>query len=288
MTEVATQGSGTGRALGVRIPALLGLLLFTFFFYIVAAEALGVMQAGTEGSPHDPPPSPSARLGASQPGEAVHVVGALAVLAVGGSGLVALIGRPERSGSSYQVLAVMTALLVTLPLVGNPDNVGGQAGWIDPVFLVLVVPSVVAALVARPWRDRRSQRVRRRFLVLAGIGAVPTAWYAVEQALMQRNTFPPTADPHHNSHWWAMAVIAFAVVLVMAAAALPSRGWRLGPRVAGLAAVAVGSVSLVAPSSASAIGPGWALAAVLWGLGGLWLTSAQAAQLGSAADHQPP
>lgn len=232
-------------------------------------------------------PSPSARLGASQPGEAVHVAGALAVLAVGGSGLIALIGRRERSGSSYQVLAVMTALLLTLPLVGNPDNVGGQAGWIDPVFLVLVVPSVTAALVARPWRDRRLQKVRQRFLLLAGMAAAPTAWYGVDQALMQRNTFPPTADPHHNSHWWAMAVIAFAVVLVMAAAALPSKGWRLGPRVAGLAAVAVGSVSLLAPSSASAIGSGWAVAAVLWGLAGVWFTFGRAERLGAAEDHQP-
>lgn len=84
MTEMARQRPTGGRALGVRIPAVLGLLLFTFVLYTVVAEALGVLPAGTEGFPNDPPPSDSARLGASQPGEAVHVSGALAALAVGG------------------------------------------------------------------------------------------------------------------------------------------------------------------------------------------------------------
>ena len=37
----------------------------------------------------------------------------------------------------------------------------------------------------------------------------PAAWYGVDQALLQRNTFPPTADPHHNGHWWVMAIVAF-------------------------------------------------------------------------------
>lgn len=159
--------------------------------------------------------------------------------------------------------------------------------WIDPVFLILVVPSIFAVAVARPWSDWRLQPVRPRFVVLAATAAVPAAWYGVDQALMQRNTFPPTADPHHNAHWWAMAVFAFAVVLVMAAGGLPSKGWRLGPRVAGMAAMAVGSVSVLAPSSASALRPGWAIAAVLWGLVGVWLTSSHASQLGVTPDPHP-
>lgn len=281
--------SRSGRNLGVRVPAVLGLLLFAFFFSLIGAEAVGLVRAGSEGSQQDPPPSASARLGASRPGEAVHVIGTLAVLTVGGSGLVALIGRPRRSGSAYQVLGTMIGLSLTAPLVGDPDNFGGQAGPIDPLFVILVVPSILAAGAARPWRDWRSHGgARLRFLVLAALAALPAGWYGVGQALMQRNTFPPTADPHHNAHWWAMAVLAFAVILVVASAALPSTGWRLGPRVAGLAAVTVGSASLVATSSASAVGAGWGVAAIVWGLAAVWLTSSRAAQLGAATDHQPP
>jgi hypothetical protein len=242
------------RRLAVRILAALGLVLFGLFFSMIAAETLGVIEPGAEGSPDDPPPSAEARLGASRPGEAVHVAGAFGVLLIGGSGLVGLIARPERSGYAYQVLAGMTGVVLTLPIVGNADNVGGQAGWIDPVLLVLVLPSVAAALLAKPWRHRRSgEGWRPRELLLAAVGAIPATWYGIDQALLQRNTFPPTADPHHNAHWWVMSIVAFMAVLAVAAAALPSVGWRLGVWVAGLAAIAAGIASLIASASASAL-----------------------------------
>ena len=88
---------------------------------------------------------------------------------------------------------------------------------------------------------------------LAAIAAIPAAWYGVDQALLQRNTSPPTADPHHNGHRWVMAIVAFMVVLSVAATAVPSVGWRLGARVASLAALAIGAASLIAISAASAL-----------------------------------
>lgn len=260
-----------GRRLVIRIAAVLGLVLFTFFFSVVAAEAMDIIQAGTEGSPDDPPPSAAARFGATHPGEAVHVAGALSLLAIGGSGLVALVARPERSGFAYQVLATMMGVAVTLPLVGDPDNFGGQAGWIDPVFLVLVIPSIVASLLALPWGHWRSGHSRPWFVVLAAVAAVPAAWYGVDQALMQRDSFPPTADPHHNAHWWVMAAVAFIVILVTASAALPGRGWRLGAIVAGASSFAIGMASVLEGSAASAVWMGWGFAAMLWGVVTVWL-----------------
>ena len=271
VTEPPRDHASSGRRAAVRILAALALALFAFFFSLVAAEALGVVEAGSQGSPNDPPPSAEARAGAMRPGEAVHVVGAVATLAIGASGLIALIARPVDAGHSCQVLGAMSGLTLTLPIVGDPNNVGGQAGVIDPVPLAFVVPAVIAALLAKPWRYRPKEW-RPRFLVLAAVGSIPAAWYGIEQALIQRNTFPPTADPHHNAHWWAMAVSAFVVVLVIAAAALPSAHWRLGPRLAGLAAVGFGIVSLVVQSSASAVWAGWAVAAVVWGLVAIWFT----------------
>jgi hypothetical protein len=141
-----------GRRLGVRILAMLGLLLFMLFVGMVAAAAVGIVEEASQASPRDPPPSAAARFGASHPDEAVHVSGALGVLLIGGSGLVGLILRPERPGYSYQVLAAMLGALLTLPVVGNPDNYGGQAGWIDPVLLVFILPPMLAAAVAFPWR----------------------------------------------------------------------------------------------------------------------------------------
>ncbi len=138
-------------------------------------------------------------------------------------------------------------------------------------MLILVVPGIMAAVIATPWRSRSSGMARPRLLALAGVAALPAAWYCVDQALLQRNTFPPTADPHHNAHWWVMAVAAAMAVLVLAGDALPSRGRPWGSLVAGAAAVAFGAASMLASSAASAVPTGWAVASVLWGMVTAWL-----------------
>jgi hypothetical protein len=262
---------GRGRKLGVRIAAVVGLLLFLVFFGVVAADTVGLIDPSAVGSPDDPPPSAAARYGAAHPGDAVHAAGAISVLALGAWGLLALIAWPERSGAAYQVLAVTVGVLITLPIVGDPNNVGGQAGWIDPLLAILVVPSLVTALLASPWRARSSGPGRPRLLLLAAIVAVPAAWYGVDQALLQRDTFPPTADPHHNAHWWVMATSAAMTVLVVAAAGLPRRRWPWGAVIAGAAAVAVGVASIADQGAASALAIGWALPAVVWGAVTAWL-----------------
>jgi len=264
-----------GRRLAIRVVGAIGVAMFAFLS-IVALNVLGVVQSGTEGSPDDPAPSLEARYGATHPDEAVHAVGAVALVATGAGALVALLVRPERAGYAYQVLAVMTGVLLTLPIVGDPDNVGGQAGPIDPFLLMLPLPALVAALLAAPWR-RPEGPWRPRLVVLAAVAAVPAGWYGIDQALLQRNTFPPTADPHHNAHWWAMAIIAFAIVLVMAVGALPGRGWRLGTGLAAATAIGIGLASLAAGASASALAPPAAVAAIGWGLMGLWLSLHEAA-----------
>lgn len=265
-----TVGLTRGRRFAIRVVGAIGVVLFAFLS-IVALNVLGVVPSGTEGSPDDPAPSAQARYGAAHPGEAVHAVGAVALVAIGGCALVALLVRPERAGYAYQVLAVMTGVLLTLPVVGDPDNVGGQAGPIDPLLLVLTLPALVAALLAAPWR-RPEGPWRPRLLLLAAAAGVPAGWYGIDQGLLQRNTFPPTADPHHNAHWWVMAIMAFTVVLVMAAGALPGRGWRLGTILAAVTAIGIGIASLAASASASALAPLGAVAAIAWGVVGLWLS----------------
>ena len=269
-----------GRSISVRVLAALALVTYSLLFLFVAAEASGVVTSSPVGSPEDPPPSPEALAGAAAPGEHVHLLGALGVLALGISSLVALLLRPERTAAARQVLAAALAVLVVVPLVGNPDNVGGQAGVVDPAFLVLAVPPLLAALVAGPFRGIRSGSSQPLLAILAAAALPVAAWWGVGQALNQRNTFPPTADPHHQAHWYAMAVFAFAVVLVAAAAAFGGRGWRLGATTAGLSAMAFGLTSFAAPDAASAIAPVWAVVAVAWGgavLSATWLERRAAA-----------
>jgi hypothetical protein len=257
------------RSVFVRIFAGLALVTYSLLFLLVAAEASGIVTSSPLGSPDDPAPSPEALAGAAAPGEVIHLVGALGVLAVGVSALAALVVRPQRPALARQVLAAALALAVVVPLVGNPDNVGGQAGTIDPAFIVLAIPPLVAALVGWPFRGLAARPERPLLAVLAAAALPAAAWWAVGQALNQRNTFPPTADPHHQAHWYAMAVFGFAIVLVTAAAAFGGHGWRLGATTAGLSAVAFGVASLAAPSAASAVAPAWAVTALGWGAAAL-------------------
>lgn len=163
----------TSRKLTVRLLALVSLLSFNFMFVFVAAKAAGVISVEPVASADDPPPSDAARKGAAAPDETVHVVGALAVIAIGATGIGALLIRPQRPGSSYHVLSAAMALLAVLPIVGNPDNYGGQAGAVDPAFSVLVVPPLLAGVAAAPWRARATARVSRPMFILAAIGALP-------------------------------------------------------------------------------------------------------------------
>lgn len=255
----------------MRILAGIGLLLVCLTFGIVAADTAGLISTEPAGSPQDPPPSAAARAGAAAPDETVHAVGAIAVLVIGASGLGRLVARPARASAAYHVLSSMAGLLLTVPIVGDPDNFGGQAGPIDPVFVVVALPCVVGALLARPWRARAvAGGVRLRLLALAAVGAVPAAVYGIDQALMQRNSFPPSADPHHNAHWWVMSVFVFTVVLVLLASAAGRPGWRWSAATGSVGILAVGAASLLAPSAASALGTAWGAAAIAGGLAGLW------------------
>ena len=260
---------GRGRRVAVRVLALLGLLTLNFMIVFVISDA-----AGRGGQEHvlEPPGSVEAQIGADHPGEAVHLVGALAALALGASGLVGLIIQPDRAGSATEAGAAAVAWLLAAAIVGDPDNYGGQAGPVDLAFAVLALPTLAAALIAAPWRAwRRGGVSRPRFLLLAGLG-LPWVLHAVEQGLMQRNTWPPLADPHHQAHWFVASLVAFMTVLVVAGGALAGRGWRVATITAGTAGLGVAVASLLAPEAASALHPVWAGAAGLWGAGTLAVT----------------
>lgn len=101
---------------------------------------------------------------------------------------------------------------------------------------------------------------------------------------MQRNTWPPLADPHHQAHWYAMSVFAFATVLVVAGAALQGRGWRLAATSAAAAASAPAVSSLLDPASASALPTLWAVVALAWGAAVLAVTWRQHRYAGSPGE----
>jgi hypothetical protein len=271
-TEDPTTVFGRGRRITVRVLSVLGLLTFSFMLVLAVLDAGG--RVGAEPSLVQPG-SAAARFGADHPGEVLHLVGAAAALSIGGTGLIGLAVRPQGSGSARHVLATAFAMVVVAVLVGDPDNHGGQAGPVDALFVVMALPPLAAALAAGPWRVERTRaagiRVRLPMLAVAAFG-LPWLWYGRTQGLLQRESWPPLADPHHQAHWYAMALLAVLIVLTAAAAVIAAPGWRTAATAPAVAALAVATASLLAPTAASALTPVWAIAALLWGAALLALT----------------
>lgn len=212
---------GRARSATVRALAAVGLVTFCFMLVVVAFDAAGRVGAVAV---LEPPGSPEAQHGAAHPGEAVHLAGVLGALAIAATGLVGLVVRPRFAGFATQAGGAALAGLAVVLVMGDPDNYGGQAGPVDIVFLVMAIPVLAAVASAAPWREwRRGRLARPRLLVLATLG-LPAAAFGVQQALIQRGTWPPLADPHHQSHWYAMALLGLmAVPLRARAAAEPPR-----------------------------------------------------------------
>jgi hypothetical protein len=262
-------GLSRGRRIAVRLLAVLALVAFNFMLVFVFNDALG--RVG-ETQALEPPGSPQARIGAEHPGEAAHIVGAALAVTFGVTGLAGLLVGPQRAGSATHAGLAAGAWLVAAAVVGDPDNYGGHAGPIDFAFVVLAVPTLIAALLASPWRAWRSGGVPRPEFLVAAAAGVPWLWHGLQQGLMQRYTWPPMADPHHQAHWFVMSLVAFLIVLVCAGAALSGSGWRVATVTSGASGTAIAVASLAAPESASALQPAWAVGALLWGLTILALT----------------
>jgi hypothetical protein len=257
-----------GRRVAVRVVGVLALVAFNFMLVFVVTDAQGRL-GGTQNL--EPPGSAEARYGAAHPGEAVHLVGGVAALAMGIGGLTGLALRPQRAGSATHVGLAAIGWLLVSAVVGDPDNHGGQAAPVDLAFVLLAAPALATACVAAPWRVWRGGIRRPELLVIALVG-LPWLWWGFRQALIQRNTWPPLADPHHQAHWFVMSLAAVLVVLLAAGGALPGRGWRVATVTSGAAAIGLGAASLADQQAASALHPAWAAAGILWGLLVLGLT----------------
>jgi hypothetical protein len=212
---------------------------------------------------------PAWDAGGSEMIHRLHHLGAATYIVLILVGLLTPLLAPERHLAAFQQVALaLIALVMTSLVVGDPDNHGGNVGIIDPAMLIFVAPLIILGGLHPARRELLRLKIHRRpvSIAIALAGAVPFVTYGVTQALLQRHSWPPAADPHHNGHWMAMAMLAFAIPLVALLAALTWEGWRIPTWSAGAAAIAFGLGSILMPELASSVGRGWGAASVVGGV----------------------
>ncbi len=209
--------------------------------------------------------------------EAVHVAAALGFAGTLVAGLVSQVAAPRRWPAGLWVTAAgIVAFLIAGGIVGDPDNYGGQAGPFDLAYLIFLVPLLlVFALHPSPSGLIRGGRPDVMLVVAVAAVCIPLVVYGVDQALIQRNSWPPKSDPHHNAHWFTMAGLAFAIPVVGFVSASRLAGWRIATWCAAGMAVIIGVTSVIWSDAASSLGVWWGIASTVGGAGFLVLASRQ-------------
>lgn len=107
-------------------------------------------------------------------------------------------------------------------------------------------------------------RANRVMLALVLVAAVPLLAFAWANFGLQR-----TAANDHAllGHYGFMAAFSFTVIGVGLVTSVQPEGWRLTAWVAGSLPALLGIASLLFQAIDSGLDPGWALAAILWGVG---------------------
>ena len=176
-------------------------------------------------------------------------------------GLLAQFRRPERNVSA----------LLQVPVAGLGGLIGGlvasEAGF--GIFVLVATAIVVGVLLAlHPARSELLRAPKGFSPVLATVavlGAIPLTSFALTMARLQRDGSP--IDPHvKDSHWTAMAAMAFALILVGLLSAIKTKGWRYSARSAALGVFVLGLASVVYPHKAGSVGTGWGFVAMSCGL----------------------
>lgn len=213
----------------------------------------------------------------------VHHIGAVLFIALLVIGLLAQLWKFRGQVAAFQqALLAIVALLAAGLVIGDPDNHGGNVGIIDPLMLILAAPMLLLAVLHPVRREvlRLQLDVKPISTTIAAAGAIPLLWYAVDQALRQRNSWPPAADLHHNGHWMMMALLGFAIALIGLLAAL-QRDSQVPAWSSGVAAIVFGLASALLPDHASSLGLRWGAAGSLWGLFLIGMTQVEARRSGA-------
>ena len=193
-------------------------------------------------------------------------------------GLLAQLRSPERriAGVQQAVLGIL-AFLITALISGRQEPLQES---------LLFLAAVAILIVLHPARGEFFKRGTGPAASLAAVsilGAIPMVIYAVTMLVQARQFLGP---PHHADRFAEMAATAIAIVLVGTLASLKTKGWRISAWSAGVAAITVGTASVVFPDAPGAVGRAWGTLAA--GAGVLFLVLAELETMRSVARPATP
>ncbi|MGH8872554.1 MAG: hypothetical protein ACRDWS_11315 [Acidimicrobiia bacterium] len=200
-------------------------------------------------------------------------------------GLLAQLRAPSKN--------VAGQLMALIPWVGLALVIPLTDYWIPPGTGFQIIATVIfggltlGATMLHPagrhlFGSFRMSRANRVMLALVVIAAVPLLAYASTNIGLQRTA--ASGNEHFDlGHYGFMAAFSLTVLGVGLLASLRPDGWRLTAWVAGLLPALLGVTSLVYTDIGSSLSPGWAVAAIAWGI--VFVT---AAQLTRDTERPPP
>jgi hypothetical protein len=232
---------------------LVTLAVLGFFGAVVIAGLLG-LNAGAQAMGHF-----------SSLSHRIHDLTFAFLFGTAAVGLLASLLSPSKNvAGQLMALIPWVALALVVPLTSYWIAPG--AGFVIAAIALLGVLTLNATIFHPAGRDLfRTFSVRRAdrlMLVLVLIAAVPLLAFASMNVGLQRTD---TSDHGAMGHYGFMVALSFTVIGVSILASLRPDGWRLTAWVAGFLPALLGLASLVFPVDSS-LGPGWALAAIAWGV----------------------
>ncbi len=204
----------------------------------------------------------------------VHHLGSSLILGLIVSGLILMFfKKSSQIAGLQQVVATILGFVVMGFIVGDPDNYGNNVAIFDLANLFLVFP-VVLLVALHPDRKRilwpDFSKIKKSLLLLYSTILIPFFVYGFMQSIVQRNSYPPLSDIHHQ-HWLAMSTVAFAIIFVGFVGALRSPGYLMPMGMSAFSLLVLGIVSVLAPHAASSLGTILGGVSILSGSIALWI-----------------
>ena len=189
--------------------------------------------------------------------------------------------RPQTREAAIWLLSAFFTMALVLNLVIQPTP-----AQLPPVLWIIFALGILAGLLHPSSPLFRIPRlVDWRLLALTAVMAVPYAFYAVQNVVLQMNGVP--SDPHWaGSHYQFAAELGFQLTLLGLVSSTAFTGRRFTIWLAGLAAVLMGFASALFPDQTSTLGLAWGIALVTWGIAfvAVGMSAAPALTSGRALD----